>query len=95
MSVEITTPQASACPLEKVNSAKIAAGTMSPATAAVMGTTARARSVSSPIVSSRLTSSPTRKKKKVMRPSLTTSCRVKAASIPPAEIDSGRFQNSS
>ena len=46
------------------------AGRIRPATAAMTGTAARARSVSSPMVNWLFTSSPTMKKKNVIRPSL-------------------------
>lgn len=83
MSVEITTPHACAWPVPRLNSRKMTAGAASPASAAITGTAARDRSVSSPITSSCLTSSPTVKKKSVMSTSLTNSCRVRCASKPP------------
>ena len=55
------------------------AGTMSPATAATTGTTARDQLVSSPIANSRRTSRPTVKKKIAMRASLTRAWRVKSS----------------
>ena len=71
VSVEITTPHACACPESRAMSRNTRAGTTSPARAAVAGTIARERSVSSPMVSSRLTSRPTAKKKNAMSASLT------------------------
>ena len=95
VSVEITTPQACAWPVFAFNQRKIAAGRASPATAAITGTTARDRSVSSPIVNSLFTSSPTVKKKNAMRPSFTSWCSVRWASNSPTMICTSVPQNSS
>ena len=71
VSVEITTPQAWASSPDGLNSRNTTAGKTSPAAAATTGTAARDRSVSSPMVNSLVTSSPTMKKKNVIRASLT------------------------
>ncbi len=71
MSVEITTPQAPAFWPDALNSRKTRAGTTRPAIAATTGTAALDRSVSSPMVNSRVTSRPTMKKKNVISASLT------------------------
>ena len=70
------------------------AGRMSPATAAITGTAARARSVSSPMVNWLLTSSPTAKKKKVISPSLTRCLTVSSVWKPPKVSPTCVFQNS-
>ena len=70
VSVEITTPHAWAFSPDGFSNRKMTAGSASPATAATTGTAALDRSVSSPILNSRVTSSPTMKKKNVIKPSL-------------------------
>ncbi len=94
VSVEMTTPQAPAASPEGLNSKKINAGKVSPATAASTGTTARDRSVSSPMVNCALTSSPTMKKKNAIRPSLTSSLTVSSAWTVPKVSPTGVSQNS-
>jgi hypothetical protein len=59
VSVEITTPQADTASFPRLNATYTSAGVTSPASAASAGTAARRRSASSPMASSRLTSSPT------------------------------------
>ena len=71
MSVEITTPHAAAFSPDGLNARNTTAGSTRPAAAATTGTAARERSVSSPMVNSRLTSSPTMKKKNAINASLT------------------------
>ena len=71
VSVEITTPHAWASSPVGLNSRNTAAGIIRPAAAATTGTAALDRSVSSPMLNSRVTSKPTMKKKKVISPSLT------------------------
>ncbi len=92
VSVEITTPQACASSPDGFNSKKMTAGSTIPAIAATNGTAARARSVSSPMVSSLVTSSPTMKKKNVIRPSLTISLTVSSVCISPKLNPTGVFQ---
>ena len=95
VSVEITTPHACAWPVFAFSSRKIAAGSASPATAAITGTAARLRSVSSPMVNSRFTSRPTVKKKNAMSPSFTSWCSVRCAANSPTMISTSVSQNSS
>ena len=71
VSVDITTPHAWAFSPVGLNARNTTAGMTRPAAAAITGTAARERSVSSPMVNSRVTSSPTMKKKNVIRASLT------------------------
>ena len=70
VSVEITTPHAWAFSPVGLNARNTTAGITRPAAAAITGTAARDRSVSSPMVNSRVTSSPTMKKKNVINASL-------------------------
>ena len=78
VSVEMTTPHALASSPDGLNSRKITAGRISPAIAATTGTSARERSVSSPMVNWALTSSPTMKKKNAISASLTIALTVSA-----------------
>ena len=83
VSVEITTPHALAFSPAELISRKISAGTARPAIAASTGTAARARSVSSPIVNSAITSRPTMKKKNVINPSLMRCLTVRSKCMSP------------
>ena len=83
VSVEITTPHARASSPDELIRRKISAGTTRPAMAASTGTAARARSVSSPMVNSAITSRPTMKKKNVINPSLMRCLTVRSNCISP------------
>ena len=93
VSVEITTPQARASSPEGLNNRKITAGNVSPAIAAITGTAARDRSVSSPMVNCALTSRPTMKKKNAISPSLTISLTVNSTCRSPKLSPTGVPQN--
>ena len=93
VSVEITTPQARASSPDWLNSRKMMAGRIRPAIAATTGTAARARSVSSPMVNSLVTSRPTMKKKNAISPSLTISLTVSSECTSPKLRPTCVFQN--
>ena len=95
VSVDTTTPQAWAAAVPALTARKMTAGMARPAMAATIGTAARRRSVSSPMVSSRLTSSPTAKKKSAISPSLTQCLRSRTSSYGPTSTPASRCQNSS
>ena len=85
MSVAIGMPQPLPRPVPTVINAKRTAGTIIPPSAAAIGTIAAHGSRSSPTAISRLISSPTTKKKIVIRPSLTHASRVSACAGPGRE----------
>ena len=93
VSVEITTPHARALSPDELIRRKISAGTARPAMAASTGTAARARSVSSPIVNSAITSRPTMKKKNVINPSLMRCLTVRSNCISPKLNPRGVFSS--
>ena len=95
VSVDTTTPQAWAAAVPALTARKMTAGMARPAIAATIGTAARRRSVSSPMVSSRLTSRPTAKKKSAISPSLTQCLRSRTSSYGPTSTPASRCQNSS
>ncbi len=95
VSVDIAAAQPCAAGPPALNAKKIPTGTAIPPSAAATGIARRWRSRSSPVSSSRLASSPTTRKKKVIRPSL-TQCR-RSSEIPslPSVIESFVVQNDS
>ena len=84
MSVDIAAPQACAPEPPALKAVKIRIGIAIPPSEAKTGIAKRWRSRSSPVSSSRLASSPTTRKKKVIRPLLTHSRR--SIEIPPLPI---------
>ena len=70
MSVAVGIGQPSTVGVPAVNARKIAAGTITPPTAAIAGSSAFESELSSPMTSSRLSSTATMKKKIASRPSL-------------------------
>jgi len=70
VSVDIATPQPCADRCPALNARKIATGTTMPQTPVTNGSVTRRRSRSSPMSNSRRASSPTTKKKNVIRPVL-------------------------
>ena len=95
VSVDTTTPQAWAAAVPALRTRKMTAGMANPAIAATIGTAARRRSVSSPMVSSRLTSRPTAKKNNAIKPSLTQCLRSSTSSYGPSSTPASRCQNAS
>lgn len=95
MSDEITAAHACALPESHATARKISAGTASPAMAATVGMTALRHVVSSPVDSSRRTSSPTAKKNTVMSALLMRSRTVKDADAPPIPTSMGVCQTAS
>ena len=79
MSVATGMPQPRLADVPAVIARKISAGTIMPPAAAIAGRAARRGSRSSPSTSSRLISSPTTKKKSVIKPLLIHSCSVRSS----------------
>ena len=88
VSVDIAAPHAPAPSPPALKARKISTGSDAPPIAAATGTVIRPRSRSSPTSSSRLASSPTTRKKNVIRPWLIQWRRSSAIPLSPSWIDS-------
>ena len=92
MSVDIAMPHACSLPWPALNARKTSAGTTMPTSPTANGSRKRRRSRRSPRSNSRRVSSPTTRKKKVIRPLLTHSLRSYDGPCEPSLIESSVCQ---